>query len=111
MAKVRVDFFRLNGTWYTTEEIEWTGTHKFLPKAFAETLYKHLRTPNGSIRLDDMFAVCLTSPHENQFPVLLNTGELPLYLTIDDSRVSETVEEENPPTGRYSSDDGIFFGY
>lgn len=109
MTKTRVDFFRLNGTWYTTEEIEWTGTNQLITRAFAETLYNHLKTPNGTIRLDDMIAVCLKPVHECQFPLMLNTGELASYLRVDDSRVSETVEDD--ASGHYSNGDGVFWGY
>lgn len=84
MAKVRVDFFRLTGKWYTTEEMEWTGTNKDVHHAFAESLYKHLFSGLG-IRHDDMLAVCLAPEHQFQYPVMMPVENIFQYLKVDDS--------------------------
>lgn len=76
---IRVDFFKQNGSWYTTEEVEWVGPWKaegakLIYDQFAETLIRHLRgtaQDSNYIRLSDMLAVCLEPYHENAFPLMM----------------------------------------
>lgn len=74
---VRVDFFKETGKWYTTEAIamtgEWKGgPHSQLHDMFAKALIKHLtHDGHGSVRLDDMIAVCLEPYHEHSHPLMM----------------------------------------
>lgn len=83
MSKVRVDFFKPTGKWYTTEDVEWTN-HGDIHTSFAKTLATHLKTDYG-YRFDDMVAVCLNPAHEHQHPLMMMVDEIPKRLSIDDS--------------------------
>jgi hypothetical protein len=93
MTKVRVDFFKPNGKWYTTEEMEWTGTAKDVHHSFAQSLHTHLFS-GISVRLDDMVAVCLNPSHEFNFPVMMPVDRIFYYLQVDDSNTTSDEHYE-----------------
>ena len=65
---VRVDFFKPEGKWYATEQIEWLhckGTMQ-VHDAFIRSLISQV---NG--RYSGMTAVCLEPYHEHAHPVML----------------------------------------
>jgi hypothetical protein len=74
---VRVDFFKLSGKWYCTEEVEWTGEWEgtsLILREFAKTLKNHLLVREDNYyRLRGMYAVCLEPYHENAFPLMVRT--------------------------------------
>lgn len=92
MSKVRVDFFRPTGKWYTTEEMDWSGTNKDVNYAFAESLRDHLKSGLG-YRLDDMVAVCLSPDHEFKYPIMMPVDKIFSYLQVDDSGAISTEHD------------------
>ena len=72
-ARVRVDFFKSSGKWYTTEAVKWTGEwareKTLIHDAFCQSLRDHLKN-----RLKDMDAVCLHPYHELSYPLCIRNG-------------------------------------
>lgn len=74
--RVRVDFFKESGKWYSTEEIIWDrfksemGSEDVRWELIIETFKRCLQEqfPESFI---GMTAVCLEPYHENAFPVML----------------------------------------
>lgn len=66
---VRVDFFKPNGKWYTTEAMKFIRYDGCIHAAFAESLRRHL----GS-RMQDMDAVCLEPCHGTAHPIMIKAG-------------------------------------
>jgi hypothetical protein len=89
---VRVDFFKENGKWYTTEAVRWIGEYNFgLPEyEFAFSLENHL-FKDGKYRLSDMTAVCLQPYHHNSFPLMMKVSDINMYL---EKRIKYYEEEE-----------------
>lgn len=74
---VRVDFFKENGKWYTTEAVRWhpdmyCGSP--IHEAFKKTLEQHLKYGDG-LRLEGMWAVCLEPYHEHAYPLMMKVGD------------------------------------
>ncbi len=71
-SRVRVDFFRETGKWYTTEAVQWYGGYvqgaTSIHDEFRESLKRHLQG-----RLSGMWAVCLDPYHEHAFPLMVRT--------------------------------------
>lgn len=63
---VRVDFFKRNGKWYTTEALLWKGYNGYIFDEFKETLQQL----NG--RYEGMTAVCLHPYNENAHPLMIH---------------------------------------
>ena len=76
-SMVRVDFFKPQGKWYTTEAVKWTGKwkgeHQSIHCAFAQSLRDHFKDKPD--RLSDMDAVCLEPYHEHEHPIMLKQGK------------------------------------
>jgi len=81
-ARVRVDFFKDNGKWYTTEAVEmmdWSGETY---TTFQRSLKAHL---NG--RLKGMWAVCLDPYSDKGFPLMVRVEGAEPYNPADDPNV------------------------
>jgi len=69
--KCRVDFFKPNGTWYTTEAIIFRHYRNIaIHEAFRLALEEHLKDS----RLAGMTAICLAPYHENSHPIQMIIG-------------------------------------
>lgn len=66
--QVRVDFFKQNGKWYTTESIKFLHYHGDIYDCFKESLRIHFK---GEDRLKGMWAVCLHPYHEHSHPIAI----------------------------------------
>lgn len=71
-SSIRVDFFRESGKWYTTEAVFMDGPFDDgdLYRIFIEAVVKHCQEPNGTIRLEGMWAVCLDPYHRLEHPLM-----------------------------------------
>lgn len=80
-AMVRIDFFKASGKWYCTEAVKWTGDYHFannkqlMQDSFKQTLLDHLMV-GGTVRLLDMFAVCLEPYYEHSCPIMMAVSEI-----------------------------------
>jgi len=54
--KVKVDFFRLSGKWYMTEEIEWYDLYSSPTMNLRDSIRK-----SRSTKLEDFYVVCIDS--------------------------------------------------
>jgi hypothetical protein len=84
-SRVRVDFFKPSGKWYTTESVKWTGPYKgtdektgkitLIHEAFAISLRDHFANTMlpglDRWRLEEMTAVCLEPYHEHSHPLMM----------------------------------------
>ena len=83
-ASVRVDFFKSNGKWYCTESIIYYDYNGEFHLAFAKALIIHLKQPDGTIRLNEMVAVCLEPYHHQAHPVMKTVAQcIKLVDTLD----------------------------
>lgn len=101
MPKVRVDFFKRSGKWYTTEEMEWSSLNPNIQLGFAESLYNHLKRDLGT-RLDDMIAICLEPAHINAFPLMMPVEDIFSHLKVDGSGEAPDPEDD--------SDEAMLYG-
>lgn len=70
--RVRVDFFKESGKWYTTESVEWVGYNEYIFDEFKESLRLHFK--DNPDRLSDMDAVCLEPYNKNSYPIQIKNG-------------------------------------
>ena len=73
-SKVRVDFFKESGKWYTTIELEWDRWSMKLPDGSTELVdetFERCLDEQLEGRFKGMIAVCLEPYHENAFPLMV----------------------------------------
>lgn len=66
----RVDFFRPSGEWYCAEAVSFEGLYTDFD-GYRKAIIRHLRGPEGKIRLLGTLAVCLEPALEHQYPRML----------------------------------------
>lgn len=73
---VRVDFFKTSGSYGYTEAVNMDDYFApVIQRAFMSALIKHLKQPDGSIRLAGMTAVCLEPYHQHAYPLMLKVPD------------------------------------
>ncbi len=102
-SSVRVDFFKPEGKWYTTEAVEWIGKfeeHALIYEEFADSVWTHLKAttkedirPKGYIRLSDMVAVCLEPFHPHSHPLMMKVEDMPKLIEDRDERNNRKAED------------------